>query len=111
LVRHHTAGELSHAGTVTHPETCRRGAGLVCFFVSKGFCEKEITTTLMRAGVDDARQQDVRVIEEYPIEPKRPRMPAIIAWTGLPRPFGKLVLCRCSGGDTGSAAFWSLKPP
>ena len=42
---------------------------------------------MLRAGVDDARQQGARVIEGHPIEPKRPRMPAVFAWTGLASTF------------------------
>jgi hypothetical protein len=59
--------------------------------------------------VDEA--PGARVIEGYPIELRRPRMPAVLAWPARPRPFGKLASWRCCGGDTGTAAFWSLKPP
>lgn len=39
--------------------------------------------------VDEA--PGARVIEGYPIEPRRPRMPAVLAWPARPRPFGKLA--------------------
>jgi hypothetical protein len=35
-----------------------------------------------------------RVIEGYPIEPRRPRMPAVLPWSARPRPFGKLASWR-----------------
>jgi GNAT superfamily N-acetyltransferase len=60
---------------------------VVCFFVSKGFRGKGMTTALLRAAVDYARQQGARIIEGYPIEPKKPRMPAAFAWTGLASAF------------------------
>jgi GNAT superfamily N-acetyltransferase len=60
---------------------------VVCFFVSKGFRGKGITTALLRAAVDSAKQWGARVIEGYPIEPKNPRMPAVFAWTGLASAF------------------------
>jgi GNAT superfamily N-acetyltransferase len=60
---------------------------VVCFFVSKGFRGQGLTTALLRAAVDYARQQGARVIEGYPIEPKNPRVPAVFAWTGLASAF------------------------
>ncbi|HSF34204.1 MAG TPA: GNAT family N-acetyltransferase [Candidatus Tectomicrobia bacterium] len=60
---------------------------VVCFFVSKAFRGKGVTTALLRAAVDHASQQGARVIEGYPIEPKRGRMPDIFAWTGLASAF------------------------
>jgi GNAT superfamily N-acetyltransferase/uncharacterized damage-inducible protein DinB len=39
---------------------------VVCFFVSKGFRGQGLTTALLRAAVDYARQQGARVIEGYP---------------------------------------------
>ncbi len=60
---------------------------VVCFFVSKAFRGKGVTTALLRAAVDHASQQGARVIEGYPIEPKRGRMPDVFAWTGLASAF------------------------
>lgn len=60
---------------------------VVCFFVSKAFRGKGITTTLLRAAVEYARQRGASAIEGYPIEPKTPRMPAVFAWTGLASAF------------------------
>ena len=60
---------------------------VVCFFVSKGFRGQGLTTTLLRAAVDYARQQGARIIEGYPIEPKNPRVPAVFASTGLASAF------------------------
>jgi GNAT superfamily N-acetyltransferase len=60
---------------------------VVCFFVSKAFRGKGITTALLRAAVDYAGKRGARVIEGYPVEPKNPRMPAVFAWTGLASAF------------------------
>jgi GNAT superfamily N-acetyltransferase len=60
---------------------------VVCFFVSKEFRGKGMTTALLRGAVDYARQQGARIIEGYPIEPKNPRIPAAFAWTGLASAF------------------------
>jgi GNAT superfamily N-acetyltransferase len=60
---------------------------VVCFFVSKAFRGQRITTTLLRAAIDYAKQRGAGVIEGYPIEPKNPRMPDVFAWTGLASAF------------------------
>jgi GNAT superfamily N-acetyltransferase len=56
---------------------------VVCFFVNKAFRGKGVTTVLLRAAVEYARQYGARLVEGYPIEPKTPRIPAVFAWTGL----------------------------
>jgi GNAT superfamily N-acetyltransferase len=60
---------------------------VVCFFVSKAFRGKGVTTALLRAAIEYARRQGARIIEGYPIEPKNSPMPAVFAWTGLASAF------------------------
>jgi GNAT superfamily N-acetyltransferase len=60
---------------------------VVCFFVSRAFRGRGLTTALLRAAVAYAGQQGARIIEGYPVEPKQPRMPAVFAWTGLASAF------------------------
>jgi GNAT superfamily N-acetyltransferase len=60
---------------------------VVCFFVSRAFRGKGITTILLRAAIDYARLRGASVVEGYPVEPKAPRMPAVFAWTGLASAF------------------------
>jgi GNAT superfamily N-acetyltransferase len=60
---------------------------VVCFFVNKAFRGKGVTTVLLRAAVEYARQYGARLVEGYPIEPKTPRIPAVFAWTGLASAF------------------------
>lgn len=60
---------------------------VVCFLVSKAFRGKSVTTVLLRAAVEYARERGARIVEGYPIEPKTPRIPTIFAWTGLASAF------------------------
>ncbi len=55
---------------------------VVCFFVARSFRGKGLMTALLKAAVDHARQHGVTVVEGYPVEPKKDRIPDIYAYTG-----------------------------
>lgn len=62
---------------------------VVCFFVAKSFRRKGVTVRLLRAAVEYAKMQGARIVEGYPVESKKPRMPDAFAYTGLVSTFRK----------------------
>jgi GNAT superfamily N-acetyltransferase len=60
---------------------------VVCFFVAKGFRRSGISVELLRAAARQAKKQGARILEGYPVEPKKEPMPAAFAWTGLAAAF------------------------
>jgi GNAT superfamily N-acetyltransferase len=62
---------------------------VVCFFVSKTFRGKGLTTALLRAAVEYATQHGAGIVEGYPVEPKKTRMPDVFAYTGLASAYRK----------------------
>src|SRR3990172_1965762 len=50
---------------------------VVCFFVARSFRGKGLMTALLNAAVDYARQRGAAVVEGYPVEPKKDRIPDI----------------------------------
>jgi len=62
---------------------------VVCFFVAKPFRGKGVTVKLLRAAVEYVKEQGARIIEGYPVEPKKTRMPDAFAYTGLVSTFRK----------------------
>ncbi|MFQ5662417.1 MAG: GNAT family N-acetyltransferase [Terriglobia bacterium] len=61
---------------------------LVCFFVAKPFRRRGVTVKLLRAAVSYARKRGARVLEGYPVEPRRKSgVPDAFAWTGLAAAF------------------------
>jgi GNAT superfamily N-acetyltransferase len=62
---------------------------VVCFFVSKGFRAKGLTTVLLRAAIEYAMGHGARIVEGYPVDPKKARMPDVFAYTGLASAYRK----------------------
>lgn len=58
-----------------------------CFFVARPFRRRGVTVALLQAAVRYARARAARVVEGYPVEPGRGRMPDAFAWTGTASAF------------------------
>ncbi len=62
---------------------------VVCFFVAKSFRRKGVTVKLLKAAAEYAKEHGARIIEGYPVEPKKTSMPAAFVWTGVASAFRK----------------------
>ncbi len=62
---------------------------LSCLFIEKKFRRQGLSSQMIRAAADFARQQGANILEAYPVEPKQGQMPAVFAWTGIAAPFLK----------------------
>jgi len=62
---------------------------IVCFFVEKNYRNKGISVQLLRAAIEYVKERGGTVLEGYPVEPKKDKMPAAFAWTGLASAFKK----------------------
>lgn len=62
---------------------------VVCFFVAKLFRCKGVTVKLLKAAVAYAKLRKARIVEGYPVEPKKTSMPDAFAFTGLAATFHK----------------------
>jgi GNAT superfamily N-acetyltransferase len=60
---------------------------VVCFFVAKPFRGQDVTKKLLEAALEYARKQGAKIVEGYPVDPKRKPMPAAFAYTGLESAF------------------------
>jgi GNAT superfamily N-acetyltransferase len=60
---------------------------VVCFFVAKPYRRRGVTVELLHAAVRHARKRGARMLEGYPVEPKKNEMPDVFAFTGLARAF------------------------
>lgn len=60
---------------------------VVCFFVAKPFRHKGITVELLKAAVEYARKHGARIVEGYPVEPRKSKLPDAFVWTGTSSAF------------------------
>jgi GNAT superfamily N-acetyltransferase len=62
---------------------------IVCFFIAKPFRHHGFSTKMLAAAVDFARRNGARIVEGYPIEPKKDRAPDMYIFTGMVSTFRK----------------------
>ena len=61
----------------------------VCFFVDKQFRRKGVAVRLLEAAVEHAKKHGAKVVEGYPVEPRKASTPDAFAFTGLASAFRK----------------------
>jgi GNAT superfamily N-acetyltransferase len=62
---------------------------IVCFFVAKPFRRKGMTVKLLQSAVTYSKKQGARIVEGYPVEPKKGKTADVFAYTGLASAFRK----------------------
>jgi len=74
---------------------------VTCFFLARPWRRKGVTGKLLEAAVKFARSRGAKIVEGYPLEPRRGTIPDAFAWTGLPGAFreaGFVEVARRSAG-------------
>lgn len=56
---------------------------IVCLFVDRAARGHGVSTALIEGAVAHARTCGARIVEAYPVDPKKTPMPAVFAWPGL----------------------------
>lgn len=62
---------------------------VVCFFIDQQYRKLGITVELLKFAINYCKKQRAKVIEGYPVQPKKPNMPVVFAWTGFVSAFQK----------------------
>ncbi len=68
---------------------------IICFFVEKSHRRKGLNIALLMAAIDFAKQRGAKILEGYPVEPKKNPMPDVFAFYGLASAFKKAGLKEC----------------
>jgi GNAT superfamily N-acetyltransferase len=56
---------------------------VVCFVVAKGYRVKGVSAALLKAAVEYAGRNGAKIVEGYPVEPRKDRMPDVFAYHGF----------------------------
>jgi GNAT superfamily N-acetyltransferase len=67
-----------------------------CFFIQKSCRKKGLSVRILNAAVDYVRRQEGKIVEGYPIEPKKDKTADVFAWTGLASFFKKAGFVECA---------------
>jgi GNAT superfamily N-acetyltransferase len=62
---------------------------VTCFFVAKPFRRLGVSVQLLEAAAAHAMKLGAKLIEGYPVEPRKDPMPDVFAWTGIGSAFRK----------------------
>jgi len=60
---------------------------VVCFFIHKDHREKGLSIALLNAAKKYVKSSGGKILEGYPVEPKKDKMPDAFAWTGISAAF------------------------
>ena len=67
-----------------------------CLFVEKNHREKGISVRITKAAIDYVAQKRGKILEAYPVEPKKDRAPPVFVWIGLAAGFKKAGFIECT---------------
>lgn len=62
---------------------------VVCFFVDKSGRHKGVSVKILKAAVEYARKNGAKIVEGYPMEPRKGKYPDAFIWTGHVSAFQK----------------------
>ncbi len=69
---------------------------VTCFFIDRGWRKKGLSVRLLRAAVEYVAEQGGRIVEGYPVEPKKAKTADVFVWTGLASTFLKAGFVECT---------------
>ena len=67
-----------------------------CFFVAKNHRKQGLTVKLLCAAVEYVKKQGGKIVEGYPVEPRKGRLPDTFVWTGLSSAYKQAGFVECA---------------
>jgi GNAT superfamily N-acetyltransferase len=68
---------------ILRPVDDRAVWSIVCLFVARAQRERGVSVAMLRAAASYTRQCGARIVEAYPVEPKKDRIPPVFAYQGI----------------------------
>lgn len=72
---------------------------VTCLFIKKEWRGKGVSARLLKAAVEFVKERGGAIVEGYPMEPKKGRMPDAFAWTGIVSSFERAGFEECARGS------------
>lgn len=72
---------------------------IACLYVDRGHRNKGVSVALLKAAASYAAERGGTIVEGYPVEPRKPRMPDVFAWTGTAAAFTEAGYKECARGS------------
>jgi GNAT superfamily N-acetyltransferase len=69
---------------------------ITCFFIEKSWRKRGLSVQLIKAAVDYAKKHGGKIIEGYPVEPKKEKTADVFVWTGLASAFKQAGFSECA---------------
>ena len=67
-----------------------------CFFIHKDFRKQGLSVRILEAVIGYVKKQGGKIVEGYPVEPKKDKTADVFAWTGLASFFKKAGFVECA---------------
>jgi GNAT superfamily N-acetyltransferase len=67
-----------------------------CFFIHRDYRKQGLSVRILEAAVDYVKKQGGKIVEGYPVEPKKGKTADVFAWTGLSSFFKKAGFVECA---------------
>ena len=68
---------------------------IVCLFIEKSHRRKGVSVAMLKAAAEYVRKRGGRIVEGYPVEPKKGDMPDVFAFSGLASAYRKAGFKEC----------------
>jgi GNAT superfamily N-acetyltransferase len=63
---------------------------IVCFYITRAYRRHGLMSHMIREAVKYCRSKRARIIEAYPVSPRKKDMPDVFAWSGIQSAFEKI---------------------
>jgi GNAT superfamily N-acetyltransferase len=67
-----------------------------CFFIHKGYRKQGLGVRILDAAIQYVKKQRGRIVEGYPVEPRKGKTADVFAWTGLASFFKQAGFVECA---------------
>ena len=69
---------------------------IACLFVEKSSRRRGVSVALLKAAIEFVHSRGGRMVEGYPVEPRKDEIPDVFAWTGLASAFCQAGFTECA---------------